>query len=207
MIAATDVLAYALALGLAVAIPGPGIAALVARTVSGGTVAGYAMLTGLIIGDLVYLTFAVLGLGLLAQTFGSVFIIIRWVSVVYLMFLAWQFWTAERHDITTSDHTQKSLCMACAAGLAITLSNPKAIAFYLALLPVVLDLQHISVSILTTVLAPVAILVLLIVGSVYILGAISVRRALSSAKAQQRLYRTAAAAMAGAAFSLVAREL
>lgn len=206
MISAADVLAYAIALGLAAGLPGPGITALVARSVSGGTMLGYAMLVGLIIGDLVFLTFAVFGLGILSQTFGSVFTVIRWVSVSYLIFLAWQFWTTERHEITAVDNTQKTLLMATITGLGITLSNPKAIAFYLALLPLVLDLDNISVSVLTMVLAPVAILVLLFVGSIYILGAISVRRALSSARAQRRLYRSAALAMAGAAVSIVARE-
>ncbi len=206
MISVTDLFAYAIALGVAVSLPGPGITALVARSVSGGTVAGYAMLVGLIIGDLVYLTFAVFGLGVLAQTFGSVFTIIRWVSVSYLMYLAWQFWTVEHHEVMAVDNTQKTLAMAVISGLAITLSNPKAIAFYLALLPLVLDLSYISVSVLVMVLAPVAILVLLFVGSIYILGAISVRRALSSARAQRRLHRTAAVAMAGAAVSIVARE-
>jgi len=206
MISAADVLAYAIALGLAAGLPGPGITALVARSVSGGTLAGYAMLSGLIIGDLIFLTFAVFGLGILAQTFGSVFTIIRWVSVSYLMYLAWQFWTAERHDISAVDNSQKTLLMAAITGLAITLGNPKAIAFYLALLPLVLDLSNISISVLTMVLAPVAILVLLIVGSIYILGAMSVRRALSTARAQRQLHRTAAVAMAGAAASIVARE-
>jgi len=207
MISAADVLAYAIALGLAVSLPGPGITALVARSVSGGTMAGYAMLTGLIFGDLVFLTFAVFGLGILSQTFGSVFTVIRWLSVSYLMFLAWQFWNAERHEITAVDNSHKTLLMSAITGLAITLGNPKAIAFYLALLPLVLDLNNISVSALTMVLAPVAILVLLFVGSIYILGAISVRRALSSARAQRRLHRTAALAMAGTAVSIVAREL
>jgi len=207
VISVTDVLAYAIALGLAAGLPGPGITALVARSVSGGSLAGYAMLLGLIIGDLVFLTFAVFGLGLLAQTFDSVFMVIRWVSVVYLMCLAWQFWSAERHDITAVDNTNKTLFMAVITGLAITLSNPKAIAFYLALLPLVLDLNNISIAVLTTILAPVTIVVLMIVGSVYILGAVYVRRALSSATAQRRLHRSAAVAMAGAAVSIVAREL
>jgi len=207
MIAAADVLAYAVALGVAAGLPGPGITALVARSVSGGVFAGYAMLAGLIAGDLIFLSFAVLGLGLLAQSYESVFTIIRWVSVAYLLFLAWQFWFAERQDISSAENTHKSLIMAGVTGLLITLGNPKAIAFYLALLPLVLDLDTISVSVLTTVLAPVAVLVLLVVGSIYILGAVSVRQALSSATAQRRLFRTAAVAMAGAAISIVAREI
>jgi len=207
MISPTDVLAYAVALGVAAGLPGPGITALVARSVSGGTLAGYAMLAGLIVGDLIFLTCAVFGLGLLVQTFGSVFIIIRWLSVSYLLYLAWIFWRVERHAVSTTDNSHKSLIMAALTGLAITLSNPKAIAFYLALLPLVIDLEKISVSILTTVLAPVAIVVLLFVGSVYILGTVSIRQVLSSAVAQRRLHRAAAVAMAGAAVSIVVREI
>ncbi len=207
MINETDVLAYAIALGVAAGIPGPGITALVARTVSGGSVAGYAMLVGLIMGDLVFLSFAVFGLGLLALTFESVFNFIRWISIAYLLYLAWQFWTAEFQEINATRATGKSLFMCFVSGFAITLGNPKAIAFYLALLPLVLDLNSITVSVWAAVLMPTAIIVLLIVGSVYILGIVSIRHILSSISAQKRVHRVAAIAMAGAALSMLAREL
>ncbi len=207
MILMTDVLAYAIALGVAAGIPGPGITALVARSISGGTIAGYAMLVGLILGDFVFLSFAVFGLSVVANQYSSVFDLIRWFSVAYLLYLSWQFWFAERHDVTVKDNTQKTLFMAALSGFTITLSNPKAIAFYLALVPLVLDLDTISTSVLVSVLLPVTMGVLLIVGSVYILGAISVRKSLSSASAQRRLHRTAAVAMGGAAFSIIAREI
>ncbi len=207
MILMTDILAYAIALGVAAGIPGPGITALVARSISGGTIAGYAMLVGLILGDFVFLSFAVFGLSVVANQYSSVFDLIRWFSVAYLLYLSWQFWFAERHDVTVKDNTQKTLFMAALSGFTITLSNPKAIAFYLALVPLVLDLDTISTSVLVSVLLPVTMGVLLIVGSVYILGAISVRKSLSSASAQRRLHRTAAVAMGGAAFSIIAREI
>jgi len=201
-----DVLAYAFALGVAAAIPGPGITALVARTVSGGSVAGYAMLSGLILGDLIFLSFAVFGLGLLALTFESVFVFIRWASVGYLLFLAWRFWRADYHDLSVSPTTGKSLVMSCVSGLAITLGNPKAIAFYLALLPLVLDLDGITVNAWASLLVPTAVIVLLMVGSFYILGVVSIRKTLSSTKAQQGLHRAASVAMAGAAISILTRE-
>ncbi len=46
------------------------------------------------------------------------------------------------------------------------------------------------------VLVPATIMVLLIVGTVYILGALAVRRILAGADAQKRLHRSAAVAMA-----------
>lgn len=201
-----DAVAYALALGVAAAIPGPGITALVARSVGSGSSAGYAMLAGLICGDLVLLTFVVFGLALVVESFGAVFILIKVFSIVWLLWLAWQFWTAERYDIGDRVLTTRDLVGAYLSGFSITLGNPKAIAFYVALVPVVIDLREVSVGVWAGVLVPLSIGVLLLVGSFYIVGAMSVRRRLSSAVAQRRLHRGAALAMAGAAGSLIARE-
>ncbi|MFK8081409.1 MAG: LysE family translocator [Granulosicoccus sp.] len=207
MITLTDILAYTLALGVAAAIPGPGITALVARSVGSGVRAGFAMLSGLIIGDLMYLSFAVFGLAVIASSFSALFTFIRWASIAYLLYLAWQFWTAKHHDIRDDKSTRSELASAATSGLAITLGNPKTIAFYLALLPLVLDLSNITVASWAGVLVPLTILVLLLVGGAFILGAIVIRQILSSSRAQKRLHRGAAVAMAGAAGTMMFREL
>lgn len=207
MISLTDIVAYVIALGIAAVIPGPGMTALVARSVGSGAKAGFAMLGGLIVGDLVYLSFAVFGLAMIAESFGSLFVVIRWASIAYLLYLAWSFWMTEQRDMSTSvDNTRQQLGAAAASGLAITLGNPKTIAFYLALLPLVLDLNSISRQSWAGVLVPATIAVLLVVGAVFIVGAIAIRRLLSSSLAQQRLHRGAAAAMAGAASTMILRE-
>jgi len=206
MISATELAAYAIALGVAAAIPGPGMTALVARSVGNGAVAGFAMLMGLIIGDLCYLSFAVFGLAVVAKNFAALFIVIRWFSILYLLYLAWQFWTADRTDLNRPISNRRTLFSAGVSGLAITLSNPKTIAFYLALLPLVLNLEDISVIVWGQWLVPTTIAVLLVVGAVFILGALAIRRLLSSELAQKRLHRGAAVAMAGAATSMIARE-
>jgi len=68
---AAQIIAYTAALGLAAVIPGPGMTALVARSVSGGAVTGFTMLAGLILGDLIYLSIAVFGLAVIAHTYTS----------------------------------------------------------------------------------------------------------------------------------------
>ena len=109
MISITDMAAYTIALGIAAAIPGPGMTALVARSVGHGARAGFAMLGGLIIGDLLYLTFAVFGLAIVAQYFNAFFILIRWAAIAYLLYLAWQFWTAVQHEMKSTNPTRKDL--------------------------------------------------------------------------------------------------
>jgi len=206
VISPTDVIAYTLALGIAAAIPGPGITALVARSVGSGARAGFAMLGGVIVGDLLYLSFAVFGLAVIANTFNSLFVVIRWASIAYLLYLAWQFWTAEHRELSVSVNTRHELGSAAVSGLAITLGNPKTIAFYLALLPLVLDLNNVSLASWAGVLVPATIVVLSVVGGVFILGAIAVRRVLSKSRAQKRLHRGAALAMAGAAGTMILRD-
>jgi threonine/homoserine/homoserine lactone efflux protein len=206
MLEISQILSYAVALGIAAAIPGPGITALVSRSVASGPVVAFAMLGGLIMGDLVYLSFAVFGLAFIAKNFSILFIAIRWFSILYLLWLAYSFWKAEQHDLSQSTFTKKDMASAALSGLTITLGNPKTIAFYLALLPLVLNLENVGITSWATALVPVTILVLLLVGGAFILAALGVRRLLSTETAQRRLHRSAAVAMAAAAGSMVLRE-
>ena len=85
---------YSGALAIAAAIPGPGVTALVARALGSGFRSSLFMALGLMLGDLTYLTAVVLGLAFVAQTFGMVFLAIKWLGVAYLAWLAYAFWTA-----------------------------------------------------------------------------------------------------------------
>ena len=207
MLETTQILTYVAALGVAAAIPGPGMTALVARSVGGGAITGFAMLGGLILGDLTYLSLAVFGLAALAKSFSVLFVLVKWGAVVYLCYLAWLFWTADHQSLSEAESPNgKDLFSAGLSGYTITLGNPKTIAFYLALLPVIVDLQTITLQNWAFMLVPLTTLVLLCVGAVFILGAIAVRHALSSEKAQKVLHRGAATTMVVAAGSMVARE-
>ena len=142
MLDLTQVLTYSAALGIAAAIPGPGMAALVARSVSGGALTGFCLLFGLILGDLTYLSFAVFGLAMIAEHFNELFQLVRWGAALYLFYLAWQFWFADHLAIEVGKPMKrKELLSAAVSGLTITLGNPKTIAFYLALLPLGINLE------------------------------------------------------------------
>jgi arginine exporter protein ArgO len=128
--------AYSGALAIAAAIPGPGVTALVARALGSGFRSSLFMSLGLILGDLTYLTAVVLGLAMIAQTFGTVFLVIKWAGVAYLAYLAWGFWTsgisAEKIEAKKS---RGGAVSSIVAGLAVTLGNPKTMLFYIALTP------------------------------------------------------------------------
>lgn len=204
----TQVLTYMAALAVAAAIPGPGMTALVARSVNAGASTGFVMLIGLILGDLTYLSFAVFGLALLANSFSLLFILVKWGALLYLCYLAYCFWTAEHQDMHGQNSpNKKDFMSALISGYTITLGNPKTIAFYMALLPVVINLEQISIQSWIMVLVPTTIFVLLIIGATFILAALAVRKFLASKKAQTILHRGAATTMLGAAASMAMREV
>jgi threonine/homoserine/homoserine lactone efflux protein len=199
-------LAYSAALAIAAAIPGPGVTALVARALGSGFRSALAMSFGLVVGDLTYLTAVVLGLALVAQTFGVVFLVIKWLGVAYLAWLAWSFW---RSGITPENVEARKgkggLSASFLAGLTVTLGNPKTMIFYLALTPTLVDLRTITFADYA-ILAALTVVVLLAVLVPYLALAAKARWFLKTPRALKALNRTAATFMAGAALAIAARH-
>ena len=199
-------LAYSGALALAAAIPGPGITALVARALGSGFRAALVMSLGLIVGDLTYLTAVVLGLALVAQTFGLLFLVIKWLGIAYLGFLAWSFWTSGITTETVETRRAKGgLATSFVAGLTVTLGNPKTMIFYLAITPTIVDLKTVGLADYG-VLAGLTVLILLVVLVPYLALAAKARWFLKTPRALKALNRTAAVFMAGAAAAIAARQ-
>ena len=138
-------LIFAATLFVAAASPGPGIAAIVARVLGRGLNGAVAFTAGLAVGDVVWLTIAVLGLAAIANTFHVVFQVIKYVGVVYLLYLAYRLWTqaVEAREVVAETSTDKPVRLFL-AGLAVTMGNPKVMVFYLALLPSLIDLQAVT---------------------------------------------------------------
>ena len=197
--------AYALALAIAAAIPGPGVAALVGRALGAGLRRTLPMLTGLVLGDLTYLLLAVAGLAFLAKSFASVFLLVRIAGALYLLWLAWNFW---RSGISVSEVRatpgRRDALASFLAGLAVTLGNPKTIVFYLALVPAVIDLGSVTPSGFA-LLAAITVVVLYAVLLPYVALAARARAALRNPSALRFLNRLAAVAMASTAGWILAR--
>src|SRR5262245_6736157 len=90
----TGLLVFATALAVAAASPGPTITALVARVLARGTTGALAFMIGLSLGELVWLTAAILGLAFIAKTFALAFLALKYAGAAYLIYLAWRMWTA-----------------------------------------------------------------------------------------------------------------
>ncbi|MFY8030265.1 MAG: LysE family translocator [Devosia sp.] len=197
--------AFTLAYTIAVLVPGPGVAAVVARALGGGFASAVPMVLGILVGDLIYLVFALFGLAAIATWFGPIIEIVRYAGAAYLMFIAWQFWTAKpgtEQIRGKRDSSWKTFL----SGFALTLGNPKTIVFYLALLPTVVPLDQPITVLGFAELVVIVVVVLLIIGLAYAALAAAARDLFTSSKAIRRLNRTAGAMMATAAVFVAIRE-
>jgi threonine/homoserine/homoserine lactone efflux protein len=81
---------FCLAYLLATATPGPGIAALIARTLSRGSRGLPTFIAGYVVGDLLWLTLAASGMAMLARSAQPLFAAVKYLDALYLLYLAWR---------------------------------------------------------------------------------------------------------------------
>ncbi|MGU3418725.1 LysE family translocator [Methylobacterium sp. D54C] len=198
-------LTYALALGVAAAIPGPGVVALVARALGAGFGAAMAFSLGLILGDLTYLAAAIFGLSLIAEALGAVFVVVRYGAALYLAYLAFRLWRAAGAAARVEGESRDRPWTSFVAGLTITLGNSKTIVFYLAILPTLVDLRGVTAADFVS-LVVITAAVLFTVMTPYAALAARARESLRRPAFRARLNRGAAAIMAGAAVWTVLRR-
>jgi len=197
-------LIFAGALLVAAGSPGPSIAALVARVISSGYRSVLPFLAAMWIGEAIWLCLAASGASYIAQSFHSVFVVLKYLGVAYLLYLAWKMWTAptavKDGDLPKADSSWRLF----ATGMAITLGNPKIMVFYLALLPSLIDLSGITVLSIAELVA-VMMLVLIAVDLAWVIAAARARRWLKSSRAMRIANRVSATAMGGAAIAIAAK--
>ncbi|AJD52516.1 threonine/homoserine/homoserine lactone efflux protein [Thalassospira sp. MBR-102] len=204
MLEISSLIIFAGALLVASGSPGPSVAALVARVLARGYRDILPFLVALWIGELIWLSFAVLGLSAIANSFHLLFTIIKYVGVAYLLYLAWKMWHASVDvDAETIPDTKSGVRMFI-AGMTVTMGNPKIMLFYMALVPTVIDLA--SVSLFGWFELSVALMVVLVaVDLTWVFMASRLRHLIRSRRAMKIANRTSATVMVGAAVAIASR--
>lgn len=199
----SNLLVFTLALMVAAGSPGPSIAALIARVLTNGLRDVLPFLAAMWLGETLWLGCAVAGLAVVARTLGVVFVAIKFIGVVYLLYLARKMWLAPTQVSKGEMPSGQSPWRMFGAGLTVTLGNPKIMVFYLALLPTIVDLNRVGTAAWIELTA-VTLVVLMSVDFAWALLAVRARRLLRSRKAVKIVNRTSATMMAGAAAVIAA---
>ena len=180
---------------VAVAVPGPGVIAIVARALGSGFTSIISGTLGILVGDLCLMTLSAFGLALVAQAMGHLFLIVKIAGGLYLFYLAYKYWTAKVED--DGKVVPQSAGRGFLAYLGLTLGNPKAIAFFVALLPVAVNPRELNaIGYLQLCCATFVVIPAIMLG--YAALASQLSRLVASRKARRRINKGAGAVMAGA---------
>jgi threonine/homoserine/homoserine lactone efflux protein len=184
--------------------PGPGVFATVSKALSSGFRDTFAVVAGIVIGDLMFLLCAIYGLAAIAEAFNALFLVVRYLGCGYLIWLGIKLWRSTPEGLDIARIKPQSHRYSLLGGLSITLGNPKVIIFYLSFLPTFVNLDQLS----TTDVVIVASVVSLVLGSVmlfYAYTASRTRQLFKSVNAQKKMNRTAGTVMIGAGVLLLSR--
>ena len=135
--------AFVLALVLLGLSPGPAWASVVATSLARGFRPAAAMAIGVASADVFFVLLAVFGLVLLAKALGAFFLLVKFAGAAYLIWLGVKLWRSPP-AAPDGPPTSNGSLGPFLAGFALTLGNPKAIAFYLGFLPAFIDLTAVD---------------------------------------------------------------
>ncbi len=122
--------------------PGAGAIASMSNGLSHGFLRGLWNILGLQLALMLQILIVATGLGMLLTTFPMIFLAVKWLGVLYLIYLAYMQWKAPVNQIAIkTDQQQFSSPLAVFKGFLINISNPKAIVFFLAIFPQFIDPQ------------------------------------------------------------------
>lgn len=161
-------------------VPSTSVALVVARSSTAGFLNGGAVAVGIVVGDLIFVCLAVLGMAALAEAMGSVFLILRYLAGAYLI---WFGITLIRSKPSSKQEAPgrcaSTLSASFLSGLVLTLGDVKAILFYASLFPAFVDLAAITAS----DIAIIVVLTVVSVGGVKLGYACLATKIVSSARA------------------------
>ncbi|HUD59852.1 MAG TPA: LysE family translocator [Acetobacteraceae bacterium] len=128
-------LGFVLAAVILILIPGPNVSLIVANSIAYGTRYGLLTVAGTSSAIVVQLTFTALGLTATLGMLAGWFEWVRWVGVIYLLFLGIRQWRAAPVDLTRTRPQPRSFQALAMRGFLISLTNPKTLLFYGAFFP------------------------------------------------------------------------
>lgn len=136
---------YAFALLILFLTPGPVWMALTARALSGGFHAAWPLALGVVVGDVLWPFLAIYGITWVTSVFAGFMTMLKFVAAaIFVVMGALILRHADTSISADSRLTRPGMWAGFAAGMAVILGNPKAILFYMGVLPGFFDLRDVS---------------------------------------------------------------
>ncbi|HEX6567089.1 MAG TPA: LysE family translocator [Chthoniobacterales bacterium] len=179
-------------------VPGPAFIVVLTTALRRGFKPGAYATAGIVIGDAVYFFLTAVGLGSLLATSFWTFTIIKWLGIIYLVYLGARSLFFPSNSLISADGPSVSGRSSFVTALTVQLANPKLLLFLAALLPQFLDPSR-PIALQLAVLGPIFMLSDTVIYLLLSMLAARARPLLTSPRATRIVSRVSGVAMLGAA--------
>ena len=185
---------YAFAMFILFLTPGPVWVVLLARIFSNGWSGGLPLACGVIIADFTWSFLAVISISSISEAIPSITKTLTWVAAGFFLYLAIKLWLKPSYDLNNIKLSKVSSKLkfnsiyleSFMTGLLVNFSNPKAILFYISIMPGFFVLNQLT-NTDAVIIASISALVPFI-GNIILIALVSpVRQLMQSPSAQKKL--------------------
>ncbi len=175
-----------------VLIPGPGVVMTLTNSLRHGLRGAFGGILGIAFGAFVVAAISSTSLGVVLATSALAFAVLKFVGAAYLIFLGIKFWRSPPLQFVDQPAHNATFSTRFLEGLSLQLTNPKAIFFFLSVLPQFIDPGSNYVVQFTALVLTYSALVL-VVHTVYALGASRATHWLTSERGAKAIRRVGGA--------------
>jgi threonine/homoserine/homoserine lactone efflux protein len=177
MVPLTNLVAFALVSALLIAVPGPSVLFVIGRSLALGRRGGLLSVAGNAAGELLQIAVVALGLGVVLAQSVLLFTVVKFAGAAYLIYLGVQAVRQRKgrsaaRDVSRSDSTLRIL----GEGFIVGATNPKSVAFFVAVLPQFVDHATGAIPLQLAVLGATFLVIALISDSAWALAAGTARQ-------------------------------
>jgi threonine/homoserine/homoserine lactone efflux protein len=183
-------IAFLIGMTILAATPGPGVFGSMAKAIAEGFKMSLFFIGGLVLGDIIFFTLALLGLSAIEKILGSMFLVIRIAGGLYLVYLGVMMFRSSRVSTNVKAKHEENKCQTVMSGLLLTLGNPKPILFYASVLPTIIDFNKIRFTDALLMIALITLVSFSVVGTYSYIASLS-HKIRMSGKMQIRLNQAA----------------
>jgi len=177
------------------ATPGPGVLGSMAKAAAEGFKMSLFFIGGLVLGDIIFLSLALLGLSAIAKMFGDIFIAIRIIGGIYLVSLGIKMFRSSRFITQSKTNREENKWQTFVSGFLLTLGNPKPILFYASVLPTIINFHEVRLIDALLMMVLIALVSFSVLGTYSYIASLSHKIQLSR-KMQTRTNQTAGCVLA-----------
>jgi threonine/homoserine/homoserine lactone efflux protein len=116
--------------------PGPAVIYVISTALGRGVRAGLAAALGIVAGNTLYFFLSALGVAAIILASHAIFTVLKWIGAAYLVYVGARMLLSRREPVALRP---QPVAQSFARGFAVQAANPKALAFFVALLPQFID--------------------------------------------------------------------